>query len=79
MKKQITKNSPAQSSQFSKHLRMKLKQNRKIFAVTLLLQLLGIPAAAVCQIIVNCKVEIKIRIYRLAVYSNDMIADRVFL
>ena len=53
MKKQITKNSPAQSSQFSKHLRMKLKQNRKIFAVTLLLQLLGIPAAVVCQIIVN--------------------------
>ncbi|MBQ5989456.1 MAG: hypothetical protein IJL67_08180 [Oscillospiraceae bacterium] len=58
MKKQNSKNTtPVRNSQFSKHLRMKLKQNRKIFAVTLLLQLLGIPAAAVCQIIVNCKVE----------------------
>ncbi|MBP1592079.1 MAG: hypothetical protein ILP22_08570, partial [Oscillospiraceae bacterium] len=58
MKKQIIiNNTPVRNSQFSKHLRMKLKQNRKIFAVTLLLQLLGIPAAAVCQIIVNCIVE----------------------
>ena len=44
MKKQISKNTtPGRNSQFSKHFRMKLKQNRKLFAVTLLLQLLGLP------------------------------------
>ena len=44
MKKQISKNTTSgRNSQFSKHFRMKLKQNRKLFAVTLLLQLLGLP------------------------------------
>ena len=54
MKKQTNQNNNSVGNTYlSKRFRMKMKQNTKIFIVTLLLQLLGIPAAMICGSMVS--------------------------